>query len=100
MKLIKPTFVSYSNATCEITICFADGSKSSWPVKLLEMVRYDGFEWVNINPTDEQLSKVELWGEDSIQWDEIDQAFRIEDLMNRIYGRKEWMEKLAVSSMT
>ena len=61
------------------------------------MVRYDGSEWVTISPTDEQLSKVELWGEDSIQWDELDQTFRIEDLINRIYGRKAWMEHLMVT---
>ncbi|MEL6502541.1 MAG: hypothetical protein AAFQ23_14295 [Cyanobacteria bacterium J06623_1] len=61
------------------------------------MVRYDGSEWVSIQPTDEQLSKVELWGEDSIQWDELDQAFRIEDLVNRVYGREKWMEHLSVT---
>jgi len=97
MKLTKPTSVDYNSATKEITICFADGAKASWPVHLLEMVKYDGSEWVNIQPTDEQLSKVELWGEDNIQWDELDQAFRIEDLMNRVYGRKAWMEHLTVT---
>ena len=74
--------------------------KSSWPVRLLETVRYDSAEWVNIYPSDEQLSQVELWGDDSIQWDEIDQTFRIEDLINRIYGRKAWMEQLAISALT
>ena len=96
MELTKPVAVGYDSVSREVTIQFADGSKSSWPVRLLEMVKYDGVEWVSIQPTDEELANVELWGEDSIQWDELDQAFRIEDLRNGIYGRKSWMQKLAV----
>ncbi len=100
MKLTKPTAVSYDSISKEVIICFADGSKSSWPIRLLEMVQYNGTEWVTIQPTAEQLSKVELWGEDSIQWDELDQVFRIEDLRNRIYGRKAWMQQLSVTVLS
>lgn len=96
MTLTKPVAVDYNSVLKEITVRFADGSKSSWPVRLLEMVRYDGSEWVSIQPTEEELAKVELWGEDSIQWDELDQVFRIQDLRNGIYGRKAWMQQLSV----
>lgn len=45
-----------------------------------------------INPSDEQLYTVELFGGDSILWDDLGQIFRIEDLQNHIYGWKAWME--------
>ena len=49
---------------------------------------------VAITPSDEELSAVEIFGGNSIMWDELGQIFRIEDLQNHIYGCKAWMESL------
>lgn len=72
---------------------FIDGSACIWPVRLLEMVRYDGNDWVPVEATEEQLEAVEL-GEDHVYWDELGQDFRISDLKAGIYGREPWIAKL------
>ena len=76
-----------------VVIDFADGSAGIWPVRLLEMVRYDGNAWVPVEATEAQLETVELGGE-HIYWDELGQDFRVSDLKAGIYGRESWMAKL------
>ena len=76
-----------------LVVDFADGSTSIWPVRLLEMVKYDGNAWVPVEATEAQLEAVELGGE-HIYWDELGQDFRICDLKAGIYGREPWMEKI------
>lgn len=76
-----------------LVIDFADGSAGIWPVRLLEMVRYDGDDWVTVEATEAQLEAVELGG-DHIYWDELGQDFRISDLKAGIYGRDPWMAKI------
>jgi hypothetical protein len=76
-----------------LVIEFADGSAGIWPVRLLEMVRYDGNAWVPVEASEVQLEAVELGGE-HVYWDELGQDFRICDLQAGIYGREPWMTKL------
>ncbi|MGB3790020.1 MAG: DUF2442 domain-containing protein [Phormidesmis sp.] len=76
-----------------LVVGFADGSAGIWPVRLLEMVRYDGHAWVPVEASETQLEAVELGGE-HVYWDELGQDFRISDLKAGIYGREPWMAKL------
>ena len=92
MKLSSPVSVEYSRDSKAVIVSFADGSQFSWPVRLLEMTQRTDEGYMPIAPSDNQLSNVEIFGGDSILWDELDQIFRIEDLQNRVYGRKAWME--------
>ncbi|MGC1306636.1 MAG: hypothetical protein WA885_05360 [Phormidesmis sp.] len=94
---------SYDRSNRTLAIQFLDGSTLSIPIRLLEMVRYDGSEWVSVVPSDEQLEAVEVSyhgvGEASrlenrIIWDDIGQRYRISDLKQGVYGRKAWMDGL------
>ena len=86
---------SYDRSDKALVIRFLDGSILSIPVRLLEMVRYDGSEWVSVEPTDEQLDAVEVsYHGDHIIWDDLGQRYRISDLKQGIYGRKAWMDSL------
>lgn len=97
MKLNEAVTVEYRRDTKAVVVSFADGSQASWPVRLLEMTKRTKDGYVAITPSDDELSAVELFGGDSILWDELGQIFRIEDLQNHIYGRKAWMESLSTS---
>ncbi|MGB3574191.1 MAG: DUF2442 domain-containing protein [Phormidesmis sp.] len=89
----KAVHAHYDRERKALVVDFADGSASIWPVRLLEMVRYDGDNWVPVEASEAQLEAVELGGE-HIYWDELDQDFRISDLKAGIYGREPWMAKL------
>ncbi|MFK8186610.1 MAG: hypothetical protein AB8B99_24800 [Phormidesmis sp.] len=97
MKLINAVSVEYQRDHKAVVVSFADGSQASWPVRLLEMTERTENGYVAITPSDDELLAVELFGGDSIMWDELGQFFRIEDLQNHIYGRKAWMESLMAS---
>ena len=92
--------VEYRRDTKVVVVSFADGSQASWPIRLLEMTKRTDDGYVPITPSDDELLAVELFGSDSILWDELGQIFRIEDLQNHIYGRKAWMESLKASAAT
>jgi hypothetical protein len=94
MKLNNPISVNYNKTTRAVEVHFADGSQASWPVRLLEMTERTEHGYIAINPSDDELAAVELFGEDSILWDELGQIFRIADLQKHIYGRGAWMESL------
>ena len=83
----------YDRERKALVVEFMDGSAGIWPVRLLEMVRYDGNAWVTVEATEDQLEAVEL-GRGHVYWDELDQDFRISDLKAGIYGRESWMTKL------
>ena len=97
MKLSKAVSVEYRRDSKAVVISFADGSQASWPVRLLEMTARTDDGYVAITPSDDELSAVELFGGDSIMWDELGQIFKIEDLQNHVYGRKSWMESLTAN---
>ena len=86
---------TYKRMSRTVVIQFLDGSTLSIPIRLLEMVRYDGSAWVSVKPSDEQLETVEVsYHGDRIIWDDIGQRDRISDLKRGIYGRKAWMDSL------
>jgi hypothetical protein len=97
MELNNPVSVEYNRERKAVVVSFADESQSSWPVRLLEMVERTENGYTPINPSEDELSAVELFGSDSIMWDELGQIFRIEDLQNHIYGRKAWMASIAAA---
>ena len=97
MKLNNAVSVEYKKENKAVVVSFADGSQSSWPVCLLEMVERTEGGYTPISPSDNELAAVELFGSDSIIWDELGQIFKIKDLQNHIYGRKTWMESIAVT---
>ena len=86
---------SYNRSNKALVIQFLDGSTLSIPVRLLEMVKYNGSDWVSVEPSNEQLEAVEVsYHGDRIIWDDIGQRYRISDLKQGIYGRKAWMDAL------
>ena len=90
---------SYNRSNRSLMIQFLDGSTLSIPVRLLEMIRYDGSEWVSLKPSDEQLEAVEVSCHGNlIIWDDIGQRYRISDLKQGRYGRKAWMDSLRAAS--
>lgn len=97
MGLNEAVSVKYDRDDKTIVVSFADGSQSSWPVRLLEMTEWTQEGYTPITPSDDELSAVELFGGDSILWDDLGQIFKIEDLQNHIYGRKAWMESLTAN---
>lgn len=97
MKLNNAVSAEYNKASQSVVVSFADGSQSSWPVRLLEMVERTEEGYTLISPSDDQLAAVELFGGNSIMWDELGQIFKIEDLQNHIYGRKAWMESIVAT---
>lgn len=97
MKLNNAVSVEYNRESKAVVVSFADGSQSSWPVRLLEMTERTADGYVPISPSDDELSAIELFGGDAIMWDELGQIFKIADLQNHIYGRKAWMESLTAT---
>ncbi len=97
MHLNEATSVEYNKNDRTVVVFFADGSQASWPVRLLEMTERTETGYAPTTPSDDELANVELFGGDSILWDELGQIFRIEDLQNHVYGRKAWMESLAAT---
>ena len=86
---------SYDRSNKALVIHFLDGSILSIPVRLLEMVRYDGSERISEEPSDEQLDADEVsYHGDRIIWDDLCQRYRISDLKQGVYGRKAWMDSL------
>lgn len=53
----------YNRDRKALVVDFADVSIGIWPVRLLEMVRYDGKDWVPVEATEVQLKAVALGGE-------------------------------------
>ena len=92
--------VIYDAAAKEAIVTLKDGSRHAWPVRLLEMVKLTSEGWVPLeNVSDQQLSSVEIYGGGQyILWDELDQAFKIADLLAGVYGREAWMKALMVTA--
>jgi hypothetical protein len=88
--------VTYEAGTRAVIVTLKDGSRHTWPIRLLEMVKSDAEGWVPLGSvTDRQLSDVRIYGGGRyIMWDELGQAFQISDLLAGIYGREAWMKKL------
>ncbi len=88
--------VVYDSTVREVIVTLNDGSRHTWPVRLLEMVQSESDAWVPLeNVTDRQLADVQLYGGGRyILWDELGQSFSIADLLAGVYGREAWMREL------
>ena len=88
--------VTYDATTEEVVVVLKDGSRHSWPIRLLEMVKSEAEGWVPLTGiTEHQLSNVQVYGGGRyILWDELGQAFQITDLLAGVYGREAWMKEL------
>ena len=94
------TAVQYVVLSRELELTLDDGSRHLIPVDRLEMVESVERNFALIaKPTDEQLSDVKVWGGGSaVYWELIEQVFRVDELMDGVYGRPAWMEALSVSA--
>jgi len=92
------TAVQYVVLSRELELTLDDGSRHLIPVDRLEMVESVEKNFALIaKPTDEQLSDVKVWGGGSaVYWELIEQVFRVDELMDGVYGRPAWMEALSV----
>ncbi len=98
LKLAKS--VIYKADAREVIVTLNDGSRHAWPVRLLEMVKLSQDGWVPlVDVSDQQLSTVEVYGGGQyILWDELDQAFKVADLLSGVYGREAWMKGLMATA--
>ena len=94
------TAVQYVVLSRELELTLDDGSRHLIPVDRLEMVESVEKNFALIaKPTDEQLSDVKVWGGGSaVYWELIEQVFRVDELMDGVYGRPAWMEARSVSA--
>lgn len=90
----------YDAVAKEVIVTLKDGSRHAWPVRLLEMVKQSPEGWMPLeHVSEQQLSAVEIYGGGQyILWDELDQAFRIADLLAGVYGREGWMRSLMATA--
>ena len=89
----------YLKASRELKVTLDDGSKHLWPVDRLEMETWtgNGFEAI-ANPSDEDLSDVQVWGGgSSVYWTKLKQVFEIDELLAGVYGSPEWMDSLMLA---
>ena len=92
------TNARYLTGSREVEITLDDGSRHAWPVDRLEMLKWTGEKLDPIlNPPDELLVDVQVWGGgSSIYWQQLEQVFSIDDLIDGVYGREAWMQSLSV----
>ena len=88
--------VQYLPISREVEVLLTDDSRHAWRVDNLEMVANVEGKVVPLPaPTREQLLDVIPYGGGAyIYWPQIEQMFELEALLDGIYGRDDWMEKL------
>jgi len=88
--------VQYLPISREVEVLLADGSRHAWCVDKLEMLANADGEVVPLPaPTRGQLLDVIPYGGGAyIYWPQIEQMFELEALLEGIYGRDSWMNKL------
>ncbi|MEO0647684.1 MAG: hypothetical protein AAFZ17_16255 [Cyanobacteria bacterium J06650_10] len=88
--------VQYLPISREVEVLLTDDSRHAWRVDNLEIVANVDGEVVPLpTPTREQLIDVISYGGGAyIYWPQIEQMFELEALLDGVYGRESWMEKL------
>ncbi|MEL6605558.1 MAG: hypothetical protein AAFP20_20300 [Cyanobacteria bacterium J06614_10] len=88
--------VQYLPISREVEVLLMDNSRHAWQVDNLEMViNVDGKIEPLPTPTREQLIDVIPYGGGAyIYWPQIEQMFELDALLNGVYGRESWMQKL------
>jgi hypothetical protein len=92
-----PTVARYLAESRELEIEFGPHFKGRWAIDSLQMLRRGEHGWEAIpSPTDEELSKVIIWGGgDVIEFPAIDQHYSIPALLRGQLGSKQWMQQLS-----
>ena len=88
--------VQYLPISREVEVLLTDDSRHAWRVDNLEMVANVDGEVIPLpTPTREQLLDVIPYGGGAyIYWPQIEQMFELDALLDGVYGRESWMEKL------
>ncbi|MEN8446941.1 MAG: hypothetical protein ABG776_18240 [Cyanobacteria bacterium J06555_13] len=88
--------VQYLPISREVEVLLADGSRHAWRVDKLEMLANVEGKVVPLPaPTREQLLDVIPYGGGAyIYWPQIDQMFELQALLEGVYGRESWMDKI------
>ena len=88
--------VQYLPISREVEVLLMDNSRHAWQVDNLEMIiNVDGKIEPLPTPTREQLIDVIPYGGGAyIYWPQIEQMFELDALLNGVYGRESWMQKL------
>ncbi|MEL7224182.1 MAG: hypothetical protein AAF810_02050 [Cyanobacteria bacterium P01_D01_bin.36] len=94
--------VQYLPISKEVEVYLSDGSRHAWRVDTLEMLANVKGEIVPLSkPGKEQLLEVVPYGGGAyIYWPQIEQMFKLEALLNGVYGREAWMEQLRTAALT
>jgi len=93
--------VQYLPISREVEVLLSDGSRHAWQVDNLEMLtNADGKVVPLPKPSREQLIDVIPYGGGAyVYWPQIEQMFELEALLNGVYGRRSWMERLRTAAM-
>mgnify|MGYP001133909783 CR=1 FL=1 len=88
--------VEYMESDGELKISLDDDSKHLIRVDQLQMEEWDGERIKPLSPpTSQALSDVVVWGGGStIYFPQIQQYFRVADLVAGVYGDEEWCARL------
>ncbi|MEM8505481.1 MAG: hypothetical protein AAF716_20300 [Cyanobacteria bacterium P01_D01_bin.1] len=80
-----------------LEIAFSTGMQSQWPISSLQFAKRVDGELVNLRPTEEELTEVEIWPSgEVIEFSQVEQAFQVAALMRGEVGNAEWMKQIAV----
>lgn len=80
-----------------LEVLFSTGMRSQWPLTSLQFAKRIDGELLNIQPTKEKLSEVEIWPSgEVIEFPRVEQAFQVSALMRGEVGNADWMKRLSV----
>ncbi len=83
-----------------LEVLFSTGMRSQWPLSSLQFAKLIDGELLNLQPTEEELSEVEVWPSgEVIEFPRVEQAFQVSALMRGEVGNVEWMRRLSVGAV-
>lgn len=93
--------VQYLPISREVEVLLTDGSRHAWRIDSLEMLANIDGEVIPLpTPTREQLLDVVPYGGGTyLYWPQIEQMFELDALLDGIYGREDWMDKLKAATV-
>ena len=96
------TAVEYIERDGELKISLDDDSKHLIRVEQLQMEVWDGKQIKPlISPSAQELSDVVVWGGGStIYFPQLQQYFRVADLVAGVYGDEEWCASLLSAALS
>ncbi len=81
----------------QLEIVFSTGMRSLWPISSLQFAKRIDGKLINLCPSEEELTEVEVWPSGEIvEFPKLDQAFQVSALMRGEVGNADWMRSLTV----